>query len=86
MSVEVCAKDAEYPEYRKIFWGKRDAFKAEPLGKAIRSRTETWEPIFTPGHAKDHMVYLNHNNGVLFSGDLFVTQKQSLSYGKSRSR
>ncbi|MCP1491174.1 MBL fold metallo-hydrolase [Peribacillus frigoritolerans] len=78
MSVEVCAKDAEYPEYRKIFWGKRDAFIAEPLGKAIHSRTQTWEPIFTPGHAKDHMVYLNHNNGVLFSGDLFVTPKTKL--------
>ena len=78
MSVDACAKDAEYPEYRKIFWGKRDAFKADPLGKAIHSRTQKWEPIFTPGHAKDHMVYLNHSNGMLFSGDLFVTPKTKL--------
>ncbi len=60
------------------FSGEENAFKAEPLRKAIHSRTETWEPIFTPGHAKDHMVYLNHNNGVLFSGDLFVTPKTKL--------
>ncbi|MFI8492949.1 MBL fold metallo-hydrolase [Peribacillus butanolivorans] len=78
MSIDVCAKDAEYPDYRKTFWGRRDGFKAEPLGRIVHSRTQTWEPIFTPGHAKDHMVYLNHSNGMLFSGDLFVTPKTKL--------
>ncbi|WP_285767671.1 MBL fold metallo-hydrolase [Peribacillus sp. SI8-4] len=78
MSVEACAKDAEYPAYRKMFWGRRDAFKAEPLGKTVHSRSQTWEPIYTPGHAEDHMVYLNLSTGMLFSGDLFVTPKTKL--------
>ena len=78
MSLDVCAKDAEYPDYRRVFWGDRDAFKAQPLGSVVQSRTQTWEPIFTPGHARDHMVYLNHSNGMLFSGDLYVTPKTKL--------
>ncbi|MFJ7639003.1 MBL fold metallo-hydrolase [Peribacillus sp. NPDC097206] len=78
MSLDICAKDAEYPDYRRVFWGDRDAFKAEPLGGVVHSRTQTWEPIFTPGHSRDHMVYLNHSNGMLFSGDLFVTPKTKL--------
>ncbi|XHU82030.1 MBL fold metallo-hydrolase [Peribacillus muralis] len=78
MSVEACAKDADYPAYRKMFWGRRDAFKAEPLGEAVHSRSQTWEPIYTPGHAHDHMVYLNRSTGMLFSGDLYVTPKTKL--------
>ncbi|MGE7876435.1 MBL fold metallo-hydrolase [Peribacillus muralis] len=78
MSVEACAKEAEYPAYRKMFWGRRDGFKAEPLGESVHSRSQTWEPIYTPGHAHDHMVYLNRSTGMLFSGDLFVTPKTKL--------
>lgn len=78
VSLDVCAKDAEYPEYRRVFWGNRDAFTAEPLGSVVQSRTQTWETIFTPGHSKDHMLFLNQSNGTLFSGDLFVTPKTKL--------
>lgn len=75
ISVDICSKDGEYPEYRHQTWGSRKAFIAEPLTQTFQSRSEKWESIFTPGHAFDHMVFLNHSTGTLFSGDLFVTPK-----------
>ena len=78
MSLGICERAGEYPEYRRIIWGDRDAFKAEPITDIIQSRTQNWEPIFTPGHARDHMVYLNEESGRVFSGDLFVTTRTKL--------
>ncbi len=75
MTIEECAKKAKYPLYRKLFWGKRDPFQARPLGKTFSSRNATWNVIDTPGHAKDHLAFLNQETGQLFSGDLFVQPK-----------
>lgn len=75
ISVDICCTDGEYPEYRHQTWGSRKAFIAKPLNVTFQSRTEKWESIPTPGHAFDHMVFLNHSKGTLFSGDLFVTPK-----------
>ncbi|MFB5282696.1 MBL fold metallo-hydrolase [Peribacillus sp. Hz7] len=75
MSLDVCSKQGEYPDYRKRIWGVREGFQARPIGETIQSHHHTWKAIFTPGHARDHMSYLNQSNGVLFSGDLFVTPK-----------
>ncbi|RUL55528.1 MBL fold metallo-hydrolase [Lysinibacillus antri] len=72
MSVNDCRKPSDYPLYRKLFWGKRDPFKAKPLSTSFSSRTAKWDVIETPGHAKDHVAFLNRNTGQLFSGDLFV--------------
>lgn len=32
-------------------------------------------PIHTPGHSKDHTVYLEKENGWLFSGDLYLSSR-----------
>jgi glyoxylase-like metal-dependent hydrolase (beta-lactamase superfamily II) len=74
-TVEFCKADAEYPEFRKAFWGRRDAFHPQALGETIRSNKGTWQVLHTPGHADDHVVFLNRETGQLFSGDLFVTPK-----------
>ncbi|WP_445614020.1 MBL fold metallo-hydrolase [Geobacillus sp. YF-1] len=73
--IEYCRQKADYPLYRKIFWGKRDPFAAEPIGAAFSSRNATWEVIPTPGHAVDHVVFLNRETGQLFSGDLYCQEK-----------
>ena len=73
-----CAKKADYPLYRKIFWGRREPFLAEPIGRTFASRNATWDVIGTPGHTKDHLSFLNKETGQLFSGDLFVTPSTKL--------
>ncbi|GEN83836.1 hypothetical protein SLU01_21480 [Sporosarcina luteola] len=72
MTIEECKQKADYPLYRRLFWGKRRPFHAEPIGKTFESRSATWDVIETPGHAKDHLAFLNRETGQLFSGDLYV--------------
>ena len=73
--VEKVANKAKYPLYRQIFWGRRQPFEAQPIGKTFRSRNATWDVIETPGHTKDHLSFLNRETGQLFTGDLFVSSK-----------
>lgn len=72
MSIEACAQKATYPLYRKLFWGRRRPFQAQPIGEGFASRNATWKVIETPGHAIDHLSFLNEKTGQLFSGDLYV--------------
>jgi len=71
-SIDLCAKKADYPFYRKVFWGKRNPFHAKPTPTTFQSRNATWDVIDTPGHAFDHQSFLNRDTGQLFTGDLFV--------------
>lgn len=76
--MEECAQKADYPFYRRYFWGDRMPFQAEPLGKTFESINATWDVIETPGHADDHLAFLNRETGQLFSGDLFVQPQTKL--------
>ena len=75
IAVEDSIKNPDYPLYRKIFWGKRRPFHGKPIGKTFHSRNALWDVIETPGHAKDHLSFINRETGQLFSGDLFVQTK-----------
>lgn len=74
-SIRLCEQTGDYPEYRQQTWGGRKAFQALPLPETIRSRSQEWTVISTPGHADDHVSFLNGKTGQLFSGDLFVAPK-----------
>ena len=82
--IEYCSKPADYPLYRKVFWGNRPPFHAESIFKngsnsenqqMFSSKNYTWDVIETPGHAIDHIALLNRETGQLFSGDLFCQVK-----------
>lgn len=75
MTISECREKATYPLYRQLFWGKRPSFEAQPIGTTFESRNATWDVIETPGHAKDHLAFLNRQTGQLFTGDLYVTPK-----------
>ena len=74
-SVGDVTKKANYPLYRKLFWGSRKSFVAEPIGETFESRSATWDVISTPGHTDDHLSFLNRETGMLFTGDLYVSPK-----------
>lgn len=74
-SIEEANKAGSYPLYRRLFWGKRMAFKAGIAPDTFHSQKYQWKSIFTPGHSIDHLSYLNTSTGQLFSGDLFVQVK-----------
>lgn len=73
--IKDCQSKANYPLYRKLFWGKRDPFHAEPIKSTFSSIGATWETIHTPGHAEDHMSFLNKETGQLFTGDLYCQER-----------
>ncbi|WP_203332884.1 MBL fold metallo-hydrolase [Planococcus beigongshangi] len=77
-SVDACAQKADYPLYRKLFWGKREPFTAKPMPEMFSSRNAEWDVIDTPGHAHDHKAFLNRETGQLFTGDLFVNPRTKI--------
>lgn len=72
MSITEGEQKANYPLYRRFFWGKREAFQATPIENTFTSRNNRWDVIATPGHKEDHLSFLNCETGQLFSGDLYV--------------
>lgn len=58
--------------YQRIVWGKAKAVSVEQLPKKVETDHYSLQPIHTPGHSKDHMVYFERSNGWLFSGDLYL--------------
>lgn len=78
MSLEKSKRKADYPLYRKFFWGVRPAYKALPHDETFQSKNYNWRVIATPGHAADHVSFLNESTGQLYSGDLYVTPRTKL--------
>jgi len=58
--------------YQHFIWGQSKAVAVSPLPAVVTSKRFRFLPIHTPGHSKDHTVYLEVNNGWLFSGDLYL--------------
>lgn len=77
--LEYCKKKPDYLLYRKMFWGKRRPFHALAIGKTFSSHHATWDVIETPGHAIDHLAFLNCETGQLFTGDLYVQEKTKVA-------
>lgn len=78
-SIPSCEKRADYPLYRKLFWGNRKPFRAQAMPDSFSSRKALWDVIDTPGHAFDHIAFLNRETGQLFTGDLFVSEKTKVT-------
>lgn len=75
MMIDYCQKKADYPMYRQLYWGRRKPFHAQPISEILQSRNGTWKVIHTPGHAADHLSFLNEDTGQLFTGDLYCQEK-----------
>jgi len=61
--------------YQRFIWGRTEKIRLLPLGPAVESNRYKLAPVHTPGHSKDHMVFLEKTNGWLFSGDLYLGQR-----------
>ncbi|WEG18821.1 MBL fold metallo-hydrolase [Alkalihalophilus pseudofirmus] len=75
LMIDSCKKKADYPLYRQLFWGKRRPFTAQPITDSFQSSGALWQVINTPGHAADHLAFLNTETGQLFTGDLYCQEK-----------
>lgn len=58
--------------YQHMLFGATSPVPVIGLPPVIEADHLQLIPIHTPGHSKDHTVYLEKNQGWLFSGDLYV--------------
>lgn len=61
--------------YQKYVWGKSTPLQIDPLPDEIETRAGVLIPVHTPGHSKDHMVYYLKDEGVLFTGDIYLADR-----------
>jgi glyoxylase-like metal-dependent hydrolase (beta-lactamase superfamily II) len=60
-----------FAEY--LTWGKHTAVQdIQPVGETLSTFKYAFTPIYTPGHAVDHLALYEPNEGWLFSGDIYV--------------
>ncbi len=74
-SLGVCRDKGDIPVYRLVFWGPRRGFLTDALPPIIENDHSSFQVIHTPGHTQDHVVFLDKEEGRLFSGDLFLHPK-----------
>jgi len=78
-SIDEAAMRSDIPLYRRLVWGNREAFTADPLPQFIETKNFKLEVIEAPSHHKDHVVFYEKNNGWLFSGDVYISRKQQVA-------
>ncbi|MGR3764025.1 MBL fold metallo-hydrolase [Rossellomorea sp. NS-SX7] len=71
--VEKCLEDTKLPFYRSVFWNNRKAFNPMELsGDEFKTKQHTFKIVHTPGHADDHIILIDEENGICLSGDLYL--------------
>ena len=61
--------------YQRYVWGKAETLSVTPFASTIETDCFKFKPVHTPGHSKDHTVYLEEEKGWLFSGDLYLADR-----------
>lgn len=79
-SIEEASKDSSIPLYRRIVWGNRKGFTAQPVPKVLHTEHYTFDIYDAPGHHPNHVVLHEKNMGWLFTGDLFVSVRQMVAF------
>jgi glyoxylase-like metal-dependent hydrolase (beta-lactamase superfamily II) len=75
-SVLAASFEAKLPLYRRIFWGRRRPFNAEPYSSdVIECGCYSFKIFHVGGHSEDHVFLYEPNKGWLFVGDLFLTSR-----------
>ncbi len=62
--------------YQRLIWGQMTPLNVDVNNHDyVESDNYRFQVIHTPGHSRDHTVYLESNNGWLISGDLFLSER-----------
>lgn len=74
----VAALGRGYPQqlYRRLVWGRPTHVVAKPLPHVVDTGAVRLEVVETPGHSPDHVCFYDRSRGWLFTGDLFLGERQ----------
>ncbi len=75
LTVESMQKPSRIFPYQHFVWGAAERMEMSECNEDIDLGNYRLTPIHTPGHSKDHCVYLEKNRGWLFSGDLYLADR-----------
>lgn len=75
LAVEKLERSFPILPYQHLVWGKAPAVTATPLTDVVETNRFRFFPIHTPGHSKDHTVFIEKQYGWLFSGDLYLGER-----------
>jgi glyoxylase-like metal-dependent hydrolase (beta-lactamase superfamily II) len=75
ITAEKMKKPFKIKPYQTYTWGKSEPVTVQPLPDVIETGKYRLRPVYTPGHSRDHTVYLEEKNGWLFAGDLYLGDK-----------
>ncbi|HET9317861.1 MAG TPA: MBL fold metallo-hydrolase [Vicinamibacteria bacterium] len=62
--------------YRRLVWGRPLSVQARPLPPVVDTGGVRLEVVETPGHSPDHVCFYDRSRGWLFTGDLFLGERQ----------
>lgn len=79
-AVSFAGKRAKYGLYRHLIWGKRPAFHPQLIPEVLTTDNYTFNVIDSPGHCPYHKVFHEKNQGWLFTGDLYVGNRQIVAF------
>ncbi len=63
------------PWYRRLVWGCPHPSETGELDSKIQTKKFHFMVIPSPGHSDDHICLFEPNEGWLFSGDLFISER-----------
>jgi len=79
-SIEEASMKSNIPLYRRLVWGNREGFAADPMPKFLETGNYRLDVINAPGHHRDHVVFHEKSKGWLFTGDLYISRTQAVAF------
>ena len=61
--------------YQYYMWGKSVPLEMAVIPEVMETANFRLKAIHTPGHSRDHVVYHEPNMGIIFSGDLYLSDR-----------
>lgn len=75
LTIKKMARRFNILPYQKYVWGKSTPLEIAPIPEIIDTELGEMTAIHTPGHSKDHTAYFIADTGILFSGDLYLSDR-----------
>jgi glyoxylase-like metal-dependent hydrolase (beta-lactamase superfamily II) len=76
LTAEKLSRPSRILPYQRLIWGPSEPVTLQALtDEGFEAAGLRFIPIHTPGHAKGHLVYLVPEEGWLFSGDLYLSDR-----------
>ena len=75
LAVSKMKRDFRIFPYQHYMWGKSAPLQMAVVPEVTETAHFRLKAVHTPGHSKDHVVYFDADRGILFSGDLYLSDR-----------